>query len=121
MTTSVPRSHTRPNRTAIRLNADQLDLKPSIFARDVIAQQRWRFVHVHHKNIHVAVVVEVSERTAPARVRCADSASGFLDQFLESPVAQVAKDKTRRPEGIGGPPFLSARIYASPCDQQVRV
>ena len=56
---------------ALRFEVDSVEqhLQPVAGARDVVAQERRRLVHVHHQDVDVAVVVEVAEGTAAARVR----------------------------------------------------
>ena len=89
-------------------------------ARDIVAQQRRRLVHVHHRDVHVAVVVEIAERTAPAGVRRRDATASFLDQFLEAAVAQIAKHESRRSERIRGQRPFHFRVHAAGDEEQVR-
>jgi hypothetical protein len=69
-----------------------------IAARYVVAQQRRPLVHVHHQDVDVAVVVEVAEGTASARVRRSHAASTFLDDPLEPAVTEVSEHEPGRSE-----------------------
>jgi len=66
---AVMHQYARPNCAAIRLHTLQLDLQPVLVGLHVIPQQRWRLVHIHDQHIHIAVIIEVAERAAPAAVR----------------------------------------------------
>src|SRR5215510_3208986 len=85
----------RPNGRAIRFRTDQFQLKPvvraAIRAIDVLVpQQRRRLVHIHHQHINVAVVIEVTERAAAARVRSQYAWPALSSDVLEPAVAEIA-------------------------------
>src|SRR5207245_3995949 len=42
-------------------------------------------------NVHIAVVIEVSECAATARVKCVDAGSGLPQQFFEASSSQIPK------------------------------
>ena len=69
-------------------------------ARNVVAQQRWRFVQVDDENIYVAIVVEIAECAAAAAVLRDDPRPGFGRNLLETPVPEAAEDDTRSSVGL---------------------
>src|SRR5438552_703315 len=90
-------------------------------ARYVIPQQRRRFIHVHHQNVYVTVVIEVAEGATTARMRCGDSWAGLIDQLLELPVTKVAKDHARRTKWIRREQTFHFRIDAAGHKKKVRI
>ncbi len=88
-------------------------------ARDVVAQQRRRLVHVHHDDVDVAVVVEIPEGAATARVRRGHAGSRFVDQLLEPAVTQIAEHQPGCPEGVGRKRLLHLGIDAAGRHEQV--
>src|SRR5579883_864428 len=88
--------HRRADRRAVRLRALQQHFQPMAGASQIIAQQRGRLVHVHDQDVEVAVVIEIAESDATARVRLGDARPGLLQQFFELAGAEIAKDHARR-------------------------
>ena len=60
--------YSRPDRTAIAAHANQLNFQPMPVSRKIVAQQRWRLVHIPDKDVDVSVIVEIPERAAAARM-----------------------------------------------------
>jgi hypothetical protein len=48
-------------------------------AGQVIALQRGRFIYVPNQDIHVAIIVEVTEGAAAARMQIGDARTPFLN------------------------------------------
>ena len=117
---SVTGGHTRPDRAAIALDSDQQNLQPVSTTRDVVSQQRGRFIHVHHQHVDVTIVVKVAEGAPAAGVSIGDARSGFLDQLLESAVAKATENQAGRLERVRGKLFLHFRIDAAGHGEQVR-
>src|SRR6266550_3288734 len=85
-------AHASANGAAIGLGTDALDLQPVVPGAAIIAEQRGRFVHVNHCDVHVSVVVEVAERSTPAAVRLSDARSGARGDISKASVAEVLVD-----------------------------
>ena len=75
----VPGSHSRTDCAAITLDSNRQDLQPVAAAGQVIALQRGRFIYVPNQDIHVAIIVEVTEGAAAARMQIGDARTPFLD------------------------------------------
>src|ERR1700722_17284323 len=63
---TIDGNYLRSYRGPIRLYSDQQHLEPMMLTAYIVSQQRRRFVHIHHDDIDVAVIVEVSECRPPA-------------------------------------------------------
>src|SRR5208282_6232012 len=88
---SVMRDHSSSNRAAIRFHSLKLDLEPVLFALKIVADKRRPLIHVHDKNVQVAVVIEVAKCATAAAMSRRNTFSTLRIQFLKSAVAQVPK------------------------------
>jgi len=64
-----------------------------------ITEQRWRLILIHRQDVHVPVVVEVSEGDTAGGVRSGNRRSRFFDELLE---LAVCRDCERRIAGLYG-------------------
>src|SRR5450432_449264 len=116
---TVSHGYSRADGASIAFGAHQLDLDPMVGPGHIVAKQGWRLVHVHDEDIDVAVIVEIAEGTAPAGVCRRNAGAAFVDQFLESPAAEIAENQARRLERISGDAALHFGVDASGDHEQV--
>src|SRR5712671_2164394 len=57
--------HSRANRRLVALRANQLEQDAMIWAISTVQQQRRRLANIENDNVHVAVIVDISESCAP--------------------------------------------------------
>src|SRR6267143_1830905 len=58
----------------------------------IVAQERWSFAEIDDKNVQVTIIVEITEGASAARMGSRNTGSSFLDQFLETAIAQISKN-----------------------------
>ncbi len=85
----------------------------------VVAQQRWRLIHIDDQNVDVTIVVEVSKGAATAGVKCRDAGSRFIDQFLKPAAPKIAEHEPRRFPRIVRQLLLNAGIHVSGDQKQI--
>lgn len=78
-----------------------------------ITEQRWRLILIHRQDVHVPVVVEVSEGDTAGGVRSGNRRSRFFDELVELAVAETAKDESRSSMGKLGKLALRFWVNAS--------
>src|SRR2546425_6333511 len=94
-TPSGGRSYAGADGAAIGLQTNQLDLQPSILIPAIIAEQRRGLVHVHDEHIDIAIVVEVAECAAPARMTRRDAWPAAVTDVFEHAVSKIPQNQTR--------------------------
>src|SRR5208283_3649764 len=85
----------------------------------VVAQQRWRLVHIYDQNIQIAVVVDITECAAAARMRRGHTRTGIGNLF-EGAVAKVPEQKSGRLVRVLRQELLNLRVDASGDQEDVR-
>ena len=116
----IARGDARADGAAVRCDADKQDLEPVPPPETSLRSSDGGSFMFITSDVHVAVVVEIAERTAAAGVQRRDATASFLDQFLEAAVAQIAKHESRRLERIRGQRSFHFRIDAAGDEEQVR-
>src|ERR1700735_3821903 len=91
-----------------------------ISTRAIIAQKRWRLVHVHDHDIDVAIVIEIAEGAPAAGVRSGNGWSGFVEQFFETSAAQIAEHDARILVGEKRRLFFQLRKNLTSGDENIR-
>src|ERR1017187_1911973 len=92
--------HPRSNGGAIALGPQQFDLDPVLPVAPIVAEKRRQIVQIQDHNIHVAVVVIVSECGAAAGKALTDAGAQIRRNILETPVAEVLVNNSRILEGL---------------------
>ena len=88
-------AHDSAERRAVRRRAFELHLEPAVRPGVVVSEQRRRLVHVEHQDVDVAVVVDVAERGAAARVRRHRPRAAHERRLLEARAVHVPEDDAR--------------------------
>src|ERR1017187_3552412 len=90
-----------------------------VITLQVVPQERRSLVHVKNQNVHVAVVVKISESTAATRMRSGDAWTCGFD-LLKRSVSQISKENPRRLVGDLRKNLFHLGIYAAGYEEDVR-
>src|SRR5215467_8383095 len=82
--------HSRPDRRAVRFQADALNLQPAVVQRAVAAQQLGNIVDAIDDHVEIAFVVEVADGQAAAGDSFQNAGTGVERYVAKGAVAQVA-------------------------------
>src|SRR5213593_4747251 len=82
-----------PKAASVALRRAQPDFQPVVLVSSVIAQQKGMVIVVHHKNIHVPVVVEIREGCSSAHVQFTEDRTADLTDLVEAVVRALLPKK----------------------------
>src|SRR5215469_9458650 len=107
---AVMHQDARPCRAAIGFGALELNLNPVRLSGEVVSQKRRRFVEVDDDDVHVTVIIEISEGATAAAMQGCDAGAGFRDQLFEYALSQVSENRTRSLVRVLGELLLNLRV-----------
>src|SRR5919197_1739837 len=77
------------------MRAHQFHFQPVAIPAEIISQERRGLVDIRDQDVEIAIIIEISKRSATAGVRLGNARAGSVEEFLEAPTSQVSKEYPR--------------------------